>query len=66
MPKTITFSHKKKLLIFLVIITVIAALIRFHELPRRQYWMVDEERDAFIVKKILIDKHPTLIGGALP
>lgn len=28
--------------------------------------MVDEERDAFIVKKILVDKHPTLIGGALP
>ena len=66
MPKTITFSNKKKLLIFLVIVTVVAALIRFYELPYRQYWMVDEERDAFIVKKILVDKHPTLIGGALP
>jgi len=66
MPKTITFNHKRKLLIFLIIVTIIAALIRFHELSYRQYWMIDEERDAFIVKKILIDKHPTLIGGALP
>ena len=28
--------------------------------------MLDEERDAYIVKKIVVDKHPTLIGGALP
>ena len=28
--------------------------------------MIDEERDAFIVKRILVDKHLTLIGGALP
>ena len=28
--------------------------------------MFDEERDVFIVKRILIDKHFTLIGGAIP
>lgn len=51
-----------------LIILLIAAgiILRFHQLPSRQYWMIDEERDAFIVKKILVDKHPTLIGGALP
>src|SRR3990167_4939089 len=28
--------------------------------------MFDEERDAFIVKRILVDKHFTLIGGSIP
>lgn len=54
------------ILLFLIAIIVAAAILRFYKLPERQYWMIDEERDAFIVKKMLINRHPTLIGGALP
>lgn len=50
----------------LILLVVTAGILRFNQLPSRQYWMIDEERDAFIVKRILVDKHPTLIGGALP
>lgn len=54
------------LFITLIVITLFSAILRFYKLPQRQYWMVDEERDAFIVKSIIRDKHFTLIGGALP
>lgn len=60
---------KKYLLVILlpiILLTMASAILRFYKLENRLYWMVDEERDAFIVKKILVDKHPTLIGGALP
>lgn len=56
----------KSVFIFLAVLILISAVLRFYRLPERQYWMIDEERDAFIVKRILVDKHPTLIGGALP
>lgn len=56
----------KSIFIFLAVLILASAILRFYKLPQRQYWMIDEERDAFIVKKILIDYHPTLIGGALP
>ena len=56
----------KRVFIFLAVLILISAILRFYKLPQRQYWMIDEERDAFIVKRILVDKHPTLIGGALP
>lgn len=61
--------NKKNLLLILLpifLLTIISSILRFHKLPERQYWMIDEERDAFIVKKIIKDKRPTLIGGALP
>lgn len=61
--------NKKYLLIVLlpiILLTIISSIFRFHKLPERQYWMIDEERDAFIIKKIIKDKRPTLIGGALP
>src|SRR3989338_597740 len=60
---------KKHLLVILlpiIALTLASAILRFYKLPQRQYWMVDEERDAFIVKKIIKYKRPTLIGGALP
>lgn len=57
---------ERKLLIFLTLILLISVFLRFYNLENLLYWMFDEERDAFVVKRILVDKHPTLIGGSVP
>lgn len=56
----------KKELFFILLIVVIAAFCRFYHVSNYLYFTVDEERDAFIMKKILRDKQPTLIGPAVP
>src|SRR3989338_9362528 len=59
-------KHLLAILLQIILLTTAGAILRFYKLSERQYWMIDEERDAFIVKKIIKDKQPTLIGGALP
>ena len=59
-------KHLLAILLPIILLTTAGAILRFYKLSERQYWMIDEERDAFIVKKIIKDKQPTLIGGALP
>lgn len=55
---------KKYLLLFLLII--LGAFLRFYRLSDWLYFNMDEERDAFIVKRILVNHHFTLIGGSVP
>lgn len=56
----------KRLVLFLTLLILISAFLRFYNIGHLAYWMFDEERDAFLVKKIIVDKHPILIGGSIP
>lgn len=56
----------KKAIVFFIVLVILATFMRFYNFSDLLYWMFDEERDAFVVKRILVDKHPTLIGGAIP
>ncbi len=56
----------KREVIFVILLIALSAYLRFHSLGNTLYWMFDEERDAFVVKRILVDHHFTLIGGAVP
>ena len=51
------------LLLFLL---VLGFVLRFYRLPDWLYFTMDEERDAFIVKRILVNHKLTLIGGSVP
>src|SRR3990167_4360712 len=57
---------RKLHLAILIIIIGLAAFLRFYQLPDWFYFMIDEERDAFIIRRILVEHRPVLIGGALP
>lgn len=63
--KIIKFLKSRESIIvsFLVII---GAILRFWNLESYLYFNLDEERDLFIIRKILFDHHPTLIGGSIP
>src|SRR3989344_5450052 len=56
----------KNLLFFILLLLIVSAFLRFYNLSHLLYWMFDEERDAFFVKRILVDHRPILIGGAIP
>lgn len=60
------FQKNKKLLFFLIVLICLSIFFRFYNFSNLMYWMFDEERDAFVVKRILVDKHFTLIGGSIP
>ena len=51
--------------LFLIFI-LIAGAIRLWKIPEFGYFMLDEERDAFLVRRMLVDHRPLLIGGAIP
>lgn len=55
-----------KLVVFISVLTILSAFFRFYNFSHLSYWMFDEERDAFVVKRILVDHHFTLIGGSIP
>lgn len=56
----------KKEIILIFLLLALAAFFRFYRAADYLYFTVDEERDAFIMKKILTDLRPTLIGPAVP
>lgn len=56
----------RKIILFLLFLIIASAFLRFYNLSHLLYWMFDEERDAFFVKKIIFDHRPLLIGGAIP
>ena len=51
--------------IFLILILFVFFL-RFFQVNQFGYFMLDEERDAFLVRRMLVDHRPLLIGGAIP
>lgn len=53
-------------ILFITILLMLSGFLRFQNLAGNLYWMFDEERDAYVVKRMLVDNHPTLIGGAVP
>ncbi len=55
-----------KLVVFISVLIILSAFFRFCNFSHLSYWMFDEERDAFVVKRILVDHHFTLIGGSIP
>ena len=50
------------LLLFLIFIIY----LRFDRVGELGYFMIDEARDAFLVRRMLVDHRPLLIGGAIP
>jgi len=52
--------------IILFIIFIFAIVIRFDRIGELAYFMIDEARDAFLVRRMLVDHRPLLIGGAIP
>jgi len=56
---------KKQTLLVLLFI-VLGFFLRFYRLGDWLYFGMDEERDAFVVKRIIVNRHLTLIGGSVP
>ena len=56
----------KNPLVLLALIVLIGGILRFWNLSEYLYFNLDEERDLFIIRRILVDHRPTLIGGAVP
>ena len=44
---------------------IFAGTIRFWRIAELGYFVLDEERDAFLVRRMLVDHRPLLIGGAI-
>lgn len=55
-----------KKIIFSLIILLFAIFLRFYKIYDWMYFMIDEERDAFVVRRLLVERRPTLIGNAVP
>ena len=49
-----------------MIILFLAIFIRFNRVAELGYFMMDEERDGFLVNRMLVDHRPLLIGGSIP
>lgn len=45
---------------------IFIAVLRLLKVDELGYFMLDEERDAFLVRRMLVDRRPLLIGGAIP
>ena len=54
-------KNKSKIILFLLIL-FLALFLRLNNLPNSIEFAWDQERDAYAVKQILIEKHPLLIG----
>ena len=66
MTRLEAFIKKNGLPLLLLLIVLLGFSLRFWHLSEYLYFNLDEERDLFIIRKILIDHHPTLIGGSVP
>lgn len=53
---------KRYSLLLLFLVFLLFSFFRFYNLPQRVGFGWDEERDALVIKKILVEKSPTLIG----
>lgn len=53
-------------IVLIITVGLIATIMRLTKVPDLGYFMLDEERDAFLVRRMLVDKRPLLIGGAIP
>lgn len=53
-----------KAAIFLILSLMV--FVRFYRVADLGYFMMDEERDVFLVRRILVDKRPLLVGGSIP
>ncbi len=59
-------KNKKPLLLFLGLLIIFGFLVRFLKIKELLFFMIDEDVGNFIVKRILVDKRPILIGGDIP
>lgn len=55
--------HLDKLLLIFILA---AGIVRFWKIPELGYFMMDEERDMFLVKRIVEEHKPLLIGVSIP
>lgn len=60
------FQRAPLFYICLIFIIILGFFVRLWKLDELLYFNMDEERDAFLAKRILVDKRPLLIGGATP
>ena len=49
-----------------LVILSLAVFLRFYHLEELMYFNIDEGRYSFLMKRIVLDKHPSLIGIAIP
>lgn len=56
----------KKYTPILIFLILIAIFFRFYRVSNYLYFTIDEERDSFIMQKVISDNRPTLIGPAVP
>ena len=49
-----------------VLVLLVVGFLRFYRVADLGYFMLDEERDAFLVRRMLVEHRPLLIGGAIP
>lgn len=52
--------------LFLFALLLAGIFTRFYNLSDWLYFTIDEERDAFIMRRIIVEKRPVLIGGSIP
>lgn len=52
--------------VLIIAIAGFAAVSRMTGTAELGYFMLDEERDAFLVRRLLVDHRPLLVGGVIP
>lgn len=60
------FFRKNLRMTTIITIMVLVSWIRLSRVPDLGYFMIDEERDAFLVRRLLVDHRPLLVGGVIP
>lgn len=60
------YSRKTLLIIFLIFLTLIGAFLRFFKIYEWFFFMIDEDLTAFLIKRMLYEKKPLLIGFSYP
>lgn len=56
----------RRFYLLVVLLLVTAGIVRFYRVADLGYFMMDEERDMFLVKRIVQDYKPLLIGVSIP
>ena len=54
-----------KELVFLITIVLLASFLRFYRLSEYMTFLGDEGRDAIVVKRMLVEHHPPLLGPTM-
>lgn len=62
MKKLLTFLFNHSGIVILIILTLVAGVLRFHNITKLDFFTYDQARDAIYIKRIIIDHKLRLLG----